>query len=417
MKKATPPAASRELANSARSRRAQQQDLAPTNRLAQLPALTNGNPVQALAQLRDDIHQSFHVQNLVGVSAESNDGTPVQLRASLELGDARLEREPAHFAGPALSALLDELETAAALATHLAAQADAKAPSEDMIARLQKLRAIAEGTDEPAKAMVLAALRSELDHSGASPAAAVPVQRQVVQANGRSIGIAAGAAALVVGLGFLAKWTYEYIRDQREDALVEAYARTGHVPAQPIPAELTAGIAALPTNAQKAARLFQNINHFRFRYTGQAIRNAHLAFQARQGDCQTLVSMYHEVAQSMGIPITIGQQDGPMLVAPQPIHGRNTTSNTEDGTAWYFTEHYWAIGAGTNYDVLFMATPPPAFVLSVGSVVHNNVRYETFADGRAAIEQGADHLNYAIQGQALVFPNAGAAVAFINAHP
>lgn len=393
-------------------RRSVARSFAPrSSRLGQLAENINNSPrVQGLAQLRSEIDQSSRVQGLMGLPAETG---PC---ATAQLVDAGPESNPAQQAGPALSALLDELESAATLAGQLAAQAGAKPPSGDMIERLKKLRAIAEGNNEPAKAEVLAALRTELDESGAEPASGPPVQRLAVEA------IAALAALGVVGLiglGYLAKKAYEYIRDRREDALLEQFYRDpASVPLMgAAPAEVTAGIAGLPTNAAKAARLFQNINNFRFRYAGLFV-NPRLAFQAHQGDCQTLVGMYQEAALALGIPFVLGHQVGPMLVGPQPIHGRDTLTNTEDGTAWYFTEHFWAIGAGTAYDVLFMVTPPPAFVLPAGpAVVRNGVTYHTFADGRAAIERGEDRLNYEIRGQALVFNNAADAIAFIDGHP
>src|SRR5215472_2982259 len=105
-----------------------------SGQFGQLAATLNGTPMQQpLAELRDDIHQSAQVQNLMRLAAASNQDPPTQMREAMEIGDAGLERESTQLAGPALSALLDELESAAVLASNLAAQAGIKAPTEDML--------------------------------------------------------------------------------------------------------------------------------------------------------------------------------------------------------------------------------------------------------------------------------------------
>jgi hypothetical protein len=205
-------------------------------------------------------------------------------------------------------------------------------------------------------------------------------------------------------------------RDRQEDAVKDAYNATGEIANPGVPAELSAGIAGLATDALKAARLFLNLNNFRFRYTG-GVLNPKVAFEARQGDCQTLVGMYMLAAAEMNIPITIERRMQRQLVARQPIHGRTTQGNTEGDTDWYFHEHYWVTSNGVPYDVLFMITPPPAVTVSNGQAVHNGVTYYTFADGRCVIERGEAALNYDIQGLGRVFANAAAAILFINAHP
>ena len=327
--------------------------------------------------------------------------------------DSPLQSQADTDSGPALLALLDGLEAAAGLATALAGATGATPPLGDLVDRVEKLRAIAAGSDESAKRQSLSMLRSELEKAGPAPTTA-PAHDELVQRVGDLALI--GVAAAVVGLGFLAKRTYEYIRDRREDALLEQYYRTGVIANPAVPPELSAGIAALPHNVAKAARLFQNINNFRFRYTGRFV-SPRMAFQAHQGDCQTLVGLYQEVAVAMGIPFAVGSLQRRQLVGPRPIHGRDVHGNTEGGTDWYFQEHFWATGAGTAYDVLFMTTPPPAAVLAQAPVVHNGVTYYPFPDGRCVIERGATSLGYDIQGEALVLPSAAAAVAFINAHP
>lgn len=202
----------------------------------------------------------------------------------------------------------------------------------------------------------------------------------------------------------------------RDDRILDYYyASKGKLVSEDTPAELTAGIAALTTNPAKAAQLFQNINNFRFRYTGRFL-SARLAFNVHQGDCQTLVEMYKAVAEEMHIPFQYGIQQGPLLVAPQAIHGRDTQANTEGNTAWYFDEHFWAIGAGTAYDVLFMTTTLPAMTLSTGSAQYKGVTYYNFADGRCFIKKGENALNVQLQGEGRVFASQAATTAFIDAH-
>jgi hypothetical protein len=53
---------------------------APAGHLAQLSAMVNGSPrAQALTQRKDDIQQSSHMQNLMGLAAEMKPATPAQL--------------------------------------------------------------------------------------------------------------------------------------------------------------------------------------------------------------------------------------------------------------------------------------------------------------------------------------------------
>ena len=317
--------------------------------------------------------------------------------------------------GTALLMLIDELQKADLTAKGLADKTGIASPSNDLDRKSKELRRIAQGNDEDAKTATLTSLRAELGKVGPIPSLEDPVaQRKVIQKVGA--GAVAGGIALALGVGYLARLTYQYIRDRREDRILADYYENGAIANPGIPLELSAGIAALPNNALKAARLFQNVNNFRFRYTGNFV-NPVVAYSARQGDCQTLVGLYQNVALAQGIPFAVGNLNQRQLVAPRAIHGRNTTANTEGNTDWYFREHYWAIGAGTAYDVLFMVSPPPASIVTNGNVVHNGVTYYTFADGRCVIEPGQAALGYEIQGEGRVFANAAATIAFINAHP
>jgi len=199
-----------------------------------------------------------------------------------------------------------------------------------------------------------------------------------------------------------------------EDALLLHYAtHHGALPAG-IPDELTAGIAGLPGNAAKAARLFQNVNNFRFRYTGDMIGGA-AAMHARQGDCESLAGIFGHVAAAMGIPFAYGQSNEALLVAPQPIHGRNDLGNTEGATHWFFGGgHTWVTSGGVNYDLLFMTSPSPASVAADRRSAHNGVSYYHFPDGRCVIEPGNEALDVAIGGQGRVFATELATTAFID---
>ncbi|MEO5645301.1 MAG: hypothetical protein ABIQ40_18565 [Bacteroidia bacterium] len=188
-------------------------------------------------------------------------------------------------------------------------------------------------------------------------------------------------------------------RNEVEDNFVLDYGM-GILPPQGIPAELTAGVAG--TDAAKAQRIFQNINNFRFRYTGGG-SPAQVAFSSRQGDCGTLVLMFMKVADAVGIHNDRDFISTRLLVAPGPIHGRTTLGNTEGETDWYFQNHHWAISNGVLFDLLFMVSPPLAHIAYTGGRAHNGVNYHLFADGRVVIEPLQAQLAYQIQGKGRVF--------------
>jgi hypothetical protein len=324
-------------------------------------------------------------------------------------------------AGPALTAMLDTLAATAESANEMAAKAGTEAPSAQLAERVKRLRAIAESEDDAAKAQALSGLRSELGRLQAPPshgevAHGEPAQHAPVQRVG--VAILLGAGLLAVGIGALAKKAYNYIRDRRENAALTHYytVDTGPLTATPIPADLLAGIAALAAPAARAQRLFHNINAFRFRYTGQFVA-ARPAFATHQGDCKTLTAMYQEVANSLpaaqNIPFAVGSHIGRMLVARRPIHGRAAQGNTHGETDWYFQDHWWAIGNGTPYDLLFMTTPVAPADYTNGSQVHDGVTYYTFASGRCLIEPAA-RFGAEITGQGRVFANAADATQFID---
>jgi hypothetical protein len=278
---------------------------------------------------------------------------------------------------------------------------------------------IARGGDVAAKAELLAALRQEMAKAVPAPSVAEPPQGIAIQRAGNLVAWAIGA--LVAGLGTVLTWALIRrrrriaARNQAEDAVLAQYYVDG-IYNFPIPHELQAGVARRPGHFAKARRIFDNINAFHFRYTGNFV-NPRVAFRAHQGDCQTLTGMYQLVADHFRIPFEVGHNGNRLLVDARPIHGRDTRSNTEGRTHWYFPGgHYWAIGAGTEYDLLFMTSPRAPALASNGEAVHAGVTYYTFPGGGCVIE-AQPALHYAIQGQGRVFATAAAAIAFINAHP
>lgn len=312
-----------------------------------------------------------------------------------------------------LNAMLENLETIVMQAMRIPGPEDEKKDVFELAERLRELQVIADGNNQEAKSALLEGLKEELGTAGPPPALAnvPPVQRIKPWQWGL---IGTGAVIGLIGVGALAYKTYTYIRDRREDAMVEDLFtnQVGYA----IPAELTAGVAGLPVAAQ-AAQIFQNINNFRFRYTGDGMP-ARVGFGAHQGDCGTLMLMYEDVAAHFGVPTARGNISTYMLVAPRPIHGRTAQGNTEGETDWFFQEHHWIIAVGTPYDVLFMISPPPVPVLEVGTGIHNGVNYRIFADGRVLIEPRQEAAwSYPVRGQGLVLANVATAQAFIAAHP
>ncbi|MFZ5962460.1 eCIS core domain-containing protein [Thalassococcus sp. BH17M4-6] len=310
--------------------------------------------------------------------------------------------------------MVEDIVRAAETADAITRGGGPSAPLSAQSPLIAKALAIAKGDDAVAKAGLRRMLEQEVSDAPPVTVAGTGATTEVAQRVSGPV-IAGGVVALA-GFAYLAKLTYDYLRDRREDQMLAQHFLSGNLAATPIPAELNAGVAAAVGNAAKAAQIFENVNNFRFRYIGNFV-GPRAAFATHQGDCQTLVGLYQEVALFNAVPFAVGSSNQRQLVAPLPIHGRNTTSNTEEGSAWYFQSHTWAIGNGTAYDVLFMLSPPPPVVLAVGSAVHNNVTYYIFADGRCVIEPGQAHLGVPILREGRVFPTAMATQAFINAHP
>lgn len=309
--------------------------------------------------------------------------------------------------GSALLATIEELE-----AVTQSDGTDVQKSKEDglikeMKIRVAELKKIALNGTETEKTLILESLKEELGKNS------IKSDRQsVVQKKGLGKILAGGIGlGVVVGIGYLAKKIYEYRRDRREDEMI------GDLLWEPavVPAEITDGVGGLPP-ADQLNMLFQRINNYRFRYGGQS-HPASVGFGAHTGDCLTLVRMYIEAANVIGIAGVVANQNvNRQLVAARAIHGRNTQGNTDGNDGWYFENHYWVTVGGIVYDLLFMNVGAVAAINSNGHAVHNNVTYYTFPDGRCVIEHGAANLNYQVQGQGKVFADAAAAQVFINNH-
>jgi Transglutaminase-like superfamily len=211
----------------------------------------------------------------------------------------------------------------------------------------------------------------------------------------------------------------EAVRDEEDDIIGERFANKflNERPPLVVPPELSDGVGAQVGDAAKALKLHQNFNNnLRFRYTGKGAP-AEVGLAAHQGDCGTLANIYIAVANSLGIPAVLADRPGKQLVAAQPIKGRTTTGNTHDQGAWFFQQHFWAVVAGTSYDILFMQTPPPVAITTNGSAQYKGVHYCTFPDNRCVIE--ATEKNKfndpaVIKGEGRVFADVAAAQLFID---
>lgn len=210
------------------------------------------------------------------------------------------------------------------------------------------------------------------------------------------------------------------VKNEEEDIIVEKYGNKflNESPVVHVPAELSTGVDTEVGDAAKALKLLQNFNNnFRFRYMGFGLP-ADVGLAAHQGDCGTLANIYIDVAKALHIANpTLGTRAGKQLVAAQPIKGRTTTGNTHNQGAWYFQQHFWAVVAGVNYDVLFMQSPGPAAIMENGHAEYKGVTYYTFTDNRCVIEpnQNAKFENAGtIKGEGHVFADAFAAKVFID---
>lgn len=333
-------------------------------------------------------------------------------------------RQEALGAGPDLLKLVEEVEATLGAASNLEAGVAQGVPVQELDARLRALREIAVSGDEATKRETLEAVLAELDAVGLVPQMEAMRQGPPLQ----RVRLPGGAVAVVtVGLGYLAWRVYEYIQERFrmereelerwEDENLEEYrADRYEVDTTPaaIPSELLAGISRQRTVGAKAGKLFSNMNRFRFRYKGRFV-GAWAALKFRQGDCQTLTDIYLLVAGEAGIaPCTRKTLNGPLIVERRPIHGRSDLTNDDDGTCWYFDEHYWIDAAGTDFDLLFMTSPSPRATVSDGLVESEGVTYYTFPDGREAMTKW--HNRGAPIDEVKVFPNHDATVRFLEEH-
>lgn len=229
-------------------------------------------------------------------------------------------------------------------------------------------------------------------------------------ASGRKLARANQITAVLPGLRALITTERAEIA---EDQFVEAHYANPQAPVQ-IPAALTQGLNTPGQNVQvKAQQLFQNINAFPFRYRGRIPVKA--AYNSHQGDCSTLAGMYVEVANAHGIPVNLQIENDPVLVTARAIHGRAAQSNTHGGTHWFFNEHYWVDVQGTQFDLLFMVSPPPPMIHKAADGQRRGVAYIIFANGLCVIKKSEFRkLSTNVNGQGMVFNNQNAAIAYID---
>lgn len=225
-------------------------------------------------------------------------------------------------------------------------------------------------------------------------------------------------------LEYLVTREYTQIERQREQAILDRYYEGGDfaeevinaTPAQILPQEIINGIAALPTPAAKAARLFTNLNAFQFTYTGNWV-GTKIAFLAKRGDCQTLRDMYIYAAAHLEISVVPRDRQYDQLVPPGPIHGRNTSGNTENQSHWFFNEHYWVTAAGQDYDLLFKTQGLGPHYQLTDTQTYRDVTYKVFNNGNCLLPfNQTGNLNVDFNSAGLVIANVGLMQAYIDVH-
>ena len=254
-----------------------------------------------------------------------------------------------------------------------------------------------------------------------------PVQRQVIQR--LEIYEIAG---IIIGSGIVIGGILAYVRHrrrnraerQREQGILDRYYNepefAGNVvnstPEQILPPEIINGIATLPNNGAKAARLFANLNAFQFTYLGGRV-GAQIAFLAKRGDCQTLRDMYIYAATHLEIPVEQGNRQYEHLVPSSAIHGRNTRGNTENQSHWFFSEHYWVLAAGQVYDLLFRTQALGPHYRYTHTENHNDVSYKVFDNGNCLLAQNqTENLNVNFNSSGLVLASVELMQAYIDEH-
>ena len=117
-------------------------------------------------------------------------------------------------------------------------------------------------------------------------------------------------------------------------------------------AHLVAGINNQMNEKQTISKLIENFYErkdfdYNFSYKTQF---------TGQGDCQTLVDEFIEIAQiCFNLNMTKQSDDRGYFVPGQKkiIHQEDKTGNVDNGRSWYFETHTWAVWNGEPIDVLF----------------------------------------------------------------
>lgn len=373
-----------------------------------------------------------------------NSASPVQrirlpLQREPEKNGTKADSNPAD-----LSAMIKQLELLKADAIELG-KGSSEAPGlAEMAKLLDNLKKIDNGDDEGAKAEALSLLREELtevpaekgeklpDIDNASPPlnGKSPVQKKTIQRLGwlAITGIVAGSGLVILGVyGFvrsqLNRRERERAQRRREDLIFDLYYSkrnkevTGLNEWGAIPAEISDGVATQRNNAAKATRLFNNLNAFRFNYTGRFV-NANLAFLAKRGDCQTLVDMYYLAAQKLGITsVNFRDRVGNQLAPAHRIHGRSVRGNTEGETHWFFQEHFWIDVGGQTYDLLFMTQNPPQPSMERDTEKYRGVEFIIFQNNKCFLNKNQTaKLDVDFRSEGIVKDNATAMRTYIDTH-
>lgn len=102
----------------------------------------------------------------------------------------------------------------------------------------------------------------------------------------------------------------------------------------------------------KIEKLFQRFLARPFQYTMRA--GGFDRFASGEGDCKTLASAFRTVAsQEFNIQMDEGRVLTPFLVPFSQIIDNGSVGNCDNGTKWFFQNHYWAEYGGQAYDLLF----------------------------------------------------------------
>lgn len=154
----------------------------------------------------------------------------------------------------------------------------------------------------------------------------------------------------------------------------EVYARNRrHVAAD---LELDDGYRDLD-DAGRIAKLFRLFTRRRFRYSMAA--GGFDRFAQRNGDCKTLTDSFQLIAaQEFGIPTRVGAENRPFLTRGRQTIDPDARGNCDNGTNWFFSNHYWIEYGGEEYDVLFGAKGVDRRTFDI-TTTHGDLRSDTGA--------------------------------------